>query len=85
MTTRITSDNITDATITTTDIATSVPLAIDWQAVKTADFTAVAGEGYFVNTSGGAITMTLPASPSIGDPIRVNDYASSYFFEKAKG
>ena len=78
MTTRITTQNITDATITTTDIATSVPLSVDWQAVKTADFTAVAGEGYFVNTSGGAITLTLPASPSIGDTIRVNDYASSF-------
>ena len=37
---------------------------LDWQAVKTADFTAVSGEGYFVNTAGGAITVTLPASPS---------------------
>ena len=78
MTTRITSDNITDATITTTDIATSVPLSVDWQAVKTADFTAVAGEGYFVNTSGGAITLTLPASPSIGDEVTFVDYAGTF-------
>ena len=78
MTTRITSDNITDATITTTDIATSVPLAINWQAVKTADFTAVAGEGYFVNTTSGAITLTLPASPSIGDTIQIKDYAETF-------
>ena len=69
MTTRITSDNITDATITTTDIATSVPLAIDWQAVVTSDTTMVAGKGYFVDSSGGTKTMTLPASPSIGDVV----------------
>ena len=32
---------------------------VDWQtAIKTSDFTAVSGEGYFVNTTGGAFTMT---------------------------
>ena len=35
---------------------------ISWQTtIKTTDFTAVSGEGYFVNTSGGSdITVTLP-------------------------
>src|SRR6056300_156682 len=37
---------------------------IDWQTVKTSGFTAVAGEGYFVNTTSAAITATLPGSPS---------------------
>ena len=73
MTTRITTQNITDATITTTDIASSVPLGVNWQAEKTSDFTAVAGEGYFVNTTGGAITITLPASPSVGDEVDIVD------------
>ena len=50
----------------------------DWQAVKTAGFTAVASEGYFVNTTSGAITMTLPASPSIGDEVSVIDYAGTF-------
>jgi hypothetical protein len=50
---------------------------LDWQSVKTADFTAVSGEGYFVNTAGGAITVTLPASPSIGDFVGVVDYGSA--------
>ena len=27
--------------------------------------TATSGEGYFVNTTGGAVTVTLPASPSV--------------------
>ena len=39
-----------------------------WQAVKTSNFTASAGEGYFVNTTSGAITMTLPAG-TIGDEV----------------
>ena len=48
-----------------------------WQAVKTSTFTAVAGEGYFVNTTSGAITMNLPAG-SIGNEIPFIDYAGTF-------
>src|SRR6056300_440795 len=78
MTTRITSENITDATIGTADLASSVPLNTQWQAVKTNDFTAVAGEGYFVDTTSAAVEVTLPASPSVGDTIAIKDYASTF-------
>ena len=76
MTTRITSENITDATITIADLATSVPLNTQWQAVKTSTFTAVAGQGYFVN-SGSALTMNLPAG-SAGATVVVVDYARNF-------
>ena len=49
-----------------------------WQAVKTSSFTAVAGEGYFINTTGGVVTMTLPASPTIGDEVSFVDYAGTF-------
>jgi hypothetical protein len=49
-----------------------------WQAVKTGDFTAVAGEGYFINTTSGVITMTLPSSPTIGDEVAFIDYAGTF-------
>jgi hypothetical protein len=53
--------------------------SIEWQAVKTADFNAVAGEGYFVDTdSVGAVTATLPGSPSAGDTIAFKDYAANF-------
>ena len=53
-------------------------LGTDWQATpKTADFTAVAGEGYFVNTTSAAITVTLPSSPSSGDEVNLVDYAGT--------
>jgi hypothetical protein len=49
-----------------------------WQAVVTSSLTVVAKSGYFINTSGGAITATLPASPTIGDFISFIDYAGTF-------
>jgi len=48
---------------------------VDWDTTaKTASFTAVSGNGYFVNTAGGAVTVTLPATPSAGNIVSVSDY-----------
>jgi hypothetical protein len=44
-----------------------------WQAEKTSGFTAVAGEGYFCNTTSGAFTVTLPGSPTLGDEVSIVD------------
>ena len=49
-----------------------------WQAVDTTGFTAVAGEGYFCNTTSAAFTATLPASPSLGDECTFVDYAGTF-------
>ena len=52
---------------------------VDWDTTaKTAGFTAVSGDGYFVNTTSGAVTMTLPATPSAGDIVSVKDYAYTF-------
>jgi len=52
---------------------------VDWDTTaKTASFTAVSGNGYFVNTTSGAVTMTLPASPSAGDIVSFKDYANTF-------
>jgi len=48
-----------------------------WQAVKTSTFTAVAGEGYFVNTTSGVVTMNLPAG-TLGQEIAFVDYAGTF-------
>ena len=51
---------------------------VDWDTTaKTASFTAVSGTGYFVNTTSGAITVTLPAG-SAGDIISLADYAATW-------
>ena len=49
-----------------------------WQTVDTTGFTAVAGEGYFCNTTSAAFTATLPASPSLGDECTFVDYAGTF-------
>ncbi len=51
---------------------------ISWDTTpKTGDFTGVSGVGYFVNTAGGEVTITLPGSPSAGNVIGVSDYNST--------
>jgi len=51
---------------------------VDWQTTpKTASFTAVNGEGYFVNTTSGAVTMTMPAG-SAGAIVSIQDYNKTF-------
>jgi hypothetical protein len=52
--------------------------AITWQSVQTTNFTAVAGNGYPVNTTSAGITVTLPVSASTGDTIQIVDYAGTF-------
>jgi hypothetical protein len=51
---------------------------VEWQSVVTTNTTMVAGRGYFVNTTGGAVTMTLPSSATIGDTISIKDYTGNF-------
>ena len=53
-------------------------LGLDWQSsVETSSFTAVNGNGYFVNTTSGSITVTMPSSPIVGNSIGIIDYAGT--------
>ena len=52
--------------------------AASWDTtVKTSGFTAVSGVGYFVNTTGGAISVNLPAGTA-GDVVAIKDYANTF-------
>ena len=64
-------------TIPASDLKTYNPGGTSWQSVVTGNTTMVSGRGYFVNTTSSAITMTLPASPSLGDTVTVIDYAGT--------
>ena len=52
---------------------------ISWQSVETGStMTAVAGNGYPIDTSSNACTITLPSSASAGDEIIFTDYARNW-------
>ena len=67
------------ATITNNGTANGFGDNLDWQTsdIKTSTFTAAADKGYFVNTTGGAITVNLPAG-SAGAQIGLLDYAGTW-------
>ena len=75
---------LSNSTITINDTSislggsSSVGVDVNWQSVQTTGFTAVAGNGYFVDTTSGAITVTLPASATLGDQIAIKDYAGTF-------
>ena len=52
---------------------------VDWQtgSIKTTTFTAVDGQGFFADTSSGAITMNLPAGTA-GSIVSVVDYTNTF-------
>lgn len=46
-------------------------------SLQSSNFTAVLNKGYFIDTSGGTVQVTLPASPSTGDEVHVIDSANN--------
>src|SRR5210317_1408494 len=66
----------------TQKLSNIVDQIVEWQSVFTGDgstgLTAVAGRGYFINTTSGTVTVTLPASPSAGDVVVLKDYARTW-------
>jgi len=52
---------------------------VDWcTTAKTSPLTVASGNGYFLNTTSGVITVTLPSSPSAGDIVSFKDYAKTW-------
>jgi len=82
MTTRITTDNITDGTIVKSDLGTITNNSISWQSKITADgstnTTLEAGKGYFIDTTSNAHTVVLPAAAEVGDTIYIKDYGRTF-------
>ena len=53
--------------------------SVDWDtaSIKSATFTAVSGNGYFVNTTAGAVSVNLPAG-SAGNIVAISDYNRTF-------
>jgi len=84
-------ENRTGSTLTLGKSGTAVTLAcgatqsgfgrtgtVNWcTTAKTSPLTVESGKGYFINTTSGAVTVTLPSSPSAGDIVSIADYAGT--------
>ena len=78
--------NLIDGTIVTSvngsSGAVTLETGTDWQTtIQTSNFTAVAGKGYFVNTTSAEITVTLPAGTA-GNEVIIQDYAGTFATNK---
>lgn len=60
--------------------STTIATGLSWQStiVTAATLTAVSGNGYWINTTSNACTITLPANPALGDEIVFVDYARKW-------
>jgi len=78
--------NLIDGTIVTSvngsSGAVTLETGTDWvSTIQTSNFTAVAGKGYFVNTTSAEITVTLPAGV-VGNEVIIQDYAGTFATHK---
>ena len=67
----------TNRKTTASRIKTYIGGGTQWQAVKTGNYTASAGQGVFANTTSSAFTVTLPAG-TLGDEVTIVDYAGTF-------
>jgi len=74
----VVNDNGTMVQVAASDVKTYIGGGTSWQAIKTSNFTASAGQGVFANTTSSAFTVTLPSSPSLGDEVTIVDYAGTF-------
>jgi hypothetical protein len=75
-------DTITiPAGATLSNLGTATGFAsIAWQSsiVTAATLSAVSGNGYWIDTTSNACTVTLPSSASVGDQVQLVDYAGTF-------
>jgi len=73
-----TSGNVLTSNGTTWASTAAAAGGVSYTAVKTANYTAVNNDGVLTNTTGGAFTVTLPTSPSVGNIVVVVDSFSQW-------
>ena len=61
-------------------VIAATPGGLDWSSavITGSTLSAETGKGYFINTTSNICTITLPASPEIGDQIVFADYARTW-------
>ena len=51
---------------------------VSWQPVQNSSFIAISGNGYAVNTQIANVTVTLPATPTVGNFVTLVDYKGTF-------
>lgn len=75
---KVSIDTVADGSITLAKLNAGIGKTVGQYYEISANTTAVAGRYYFINTTSGAVTLTLPASATMGDTVRVIDGANSF-------
>ena len=76
---KVTIDTVSDGTLTRAKMATSLQRnVIGSYSIVDSNTTASSGGYYFVDTSGGAVTLTLPTTALLGDTIRIIDMSGTF-------
>jgi len=74
------SGTVTSNVFKASGVIAATPGGLDWSSavITGSTLSAETGKGYFINTTSNACTITLPASPEIGDQIVFADYARTW-------
>ena len=75
---KVSIDTVADGSITLAKLNAGIQKTIGQYYEISSNTTAVAGRFYFVNTSAGAVTVTLPTTATMGDTIRIIDGSATF-------
>jgi hypothetical protein len=75
---RISIDAVADGSISRAKLQAGIQKTVGQYVEITASTTATAGTYYFINTTSGAVTLTLPAVATLGDTVRIIDGAGTF-------
>ena len=75
---KIAIDTVANGSIALAKLSTGIQKTIGQYYEISANTTAIASRYYFINTSAGAVTLTLPATATMGDTVRIIDGANTF-------
>jgi hypothetical protein len=75
---KVSIDTVADGAITRAKLNAGIAKTVGQYYEISGNTTAVAGRYYFINTTSGAVTLTLPASATMGDTVRIIDGSNTF-------
>ena len=75
---KIAIDTVTDGSIALSKLNAGIQKSVGQYYEISTNTTAIASRYYFVNTTSGAVTLTLPTTATMGDTVRVIDGANTF-------